>query len=162
LAEVEGQIRERLTAEKLGQLLDQRANELVEKVRQSNGDLKKAAQSMGLDFKTPPEFTRQGAIEGLGSASSLQAAFSAPLGDILKPVTVGDQRFVCKMVGRTAADESDMAAQRDSLLEQLKSQRAREHVELFEEGIRDQLVKQGKVKIHQDVINRLVSSYRGS
>jgi hypothetical protein len=33
---------------------------------------------------------------------------------------------------------------------------------LFEEGIRDQLVKQGKVKIHQDVINRLVSSYRGS
>ena len=162
LAEVEGQIRERLTAEKLGQLLDQRANELVEKVKQSNGDLKKAAQSMGLDFKTPPEFTRQGAIEGLGSASSLQAAFSAPLGDILKPVTVGDQRFVCKVVGRTAADESDMAAQRDSLLEQLKSQRAREHVELFEEGIRDQLVKQGKVKIHQDVINRLVSSYRGS
>ena len=33
---------------------------------------------------------------------------------------------------------------------------------LFENGVKDMLIKQGKIKIHQDVINRLISSYRTS
>ncbi len=33
---------------------------------------------------------------------------------------------------------------------------------LFESGVRDMLIKQGKIKIHQDVINRLIGNYRSS
>jgi hypothetical protein len=28
-------------------------------------------------------------------------------------------------------------------------------------GLREQLIKEGKVKIHEDVVNRLVANYRG-
>ena len=33
--------------------------------------------------------------------------------------------------------------------------------DLFEAGLRQHLIKEGKVKIHQDVVNRLVASYHG-
>ena len=32
----------------------------------------------------------------------------------------------------------------------------------FETGVRDALIKEGKVKIHQDVVNRLIANYRTS
>ena len=60
--------------------------------------------------------------------------------------------------GRTLAAASTETA---GLRDELKSKKARERNELFEAGLREQLVKEGKVKIHQDVVNRLVANYRG-
>ena len=48
-----------------------------------------------------------------------------------------------------------------SLRDELKSKKARERDQLFEAGLREQLIKEGKVKIHEDVVNRLVANYRG-
>ncbi len=48
-----------------------------------------------------------------------------------------------------------------TLRDEIKSQKARDRNSLFEAGLRDALIKQGKIKIHQDVINRLLASYRG-
>ena len=55
-----------------------------------------------------------------------------------------------------------MAAERDSIVEQLKNSQARARVEMFEANIREQLIRDGKIKVNQDVLNRLVSSYKGS
>ena len=38
---------------------------------------------------------------------------------------------------------------------------ARERADLFEDGVRAALIRKGKIKIHQKVIDRLVASYRG-
>ena len=46
--------------------------------------------------------------------------------------------------------------------DEIKSQRARERNTLFETGVRDMLIKEGKIKINQDVINRLIGNYRSS
>jgi peptidyl-prolyl cis-trans isomerase D len=161
LAEVENQIRGQLTTEKLGRLVEERAREALEKAKSMNGDLRKAAQALGLDWKAPPEFTRDGAAEGLGAGTYIREAFASEVGRFFGPVEVNGQRFVCKVVDKIPADLSQLAAQRDEIVQQIKSRKARERAEVFDGTLRHQLVKEGKVKIHQDVINRLVASSRG-
>jgi peptidyl-prolyl cis-trans isomerase D len=162
ISEVEGQIRETLTGQKLAVLVDKKVAEGAGKAKALNGNLKALAQSMGLELKTPPEFTRDGAVEGLGSAGYVEAAFSRPVGEVIGPVTVGDNRAVYKIVARTPADETQLVEQHEALADRLRSQRAQERVGLFEDGIMQRLVKEGKVKIHQDAIKRLVTNYSGS
>jgi type III secretory pathway component EscR len=43
--------------------------------------------------------------------------------------------------------------------DQLKQQKTTERAQLFEDGIKKRLQQEGKLKIHQDVITRLVQSY---
>jgi peptidyl-prolyl cis-trans isomerase D len=163
LADVESQIRSRLTTEKLGQLVDQKAREAMEKVKALNGDLKKAAQAEGLEWKEPVPFTRDGAAEGLGPASYVSEAFTNPPGYVFGPVTMAEQKFICKVVAQVPADMSKLdAAQRTELARMIRDRKASERVEVFEATLRDRLIREGKVKIHKDVIDRLVASYRAS
>ena len=48
-----------------------------------------------------------------------------------------------------------------SIRDELKSQKGRDRNTLFQEGLRTALVKQGKIKYHEDVIKRLLSSFLG-
>ncbi len=160
LAEVEEQIRQRLAEDKVRQLVEQKARELLERAKAS-GDLQSAGRQMGLEWKRTQPFARTGAADGLGSAAYLERAFTGRPGEIFGPVAVEDKRFVCKIVEQIPADLGQLAAQRDAIMEWLKSEKARERNELFEQSVRDRLISEGKVKIHQDVINRLVANYRG-
>ena len=161
LQEAEAGIRQTLDKQKLDQLVNKRADELAAKAKAMNGDLEKAAKSLGLEVKTPEAFDRSGAVEGLGQAAYVGEAFTKPDGTILGPLSVPDGKVVAKVLERTPADMSKFAALRSDLRDQLKKKKAQERAELFEAGLREQLIKEGKVKIHQDVVNRLVSSYRG-
>jgi peptidyl-prolyl cis-trans isomerase D len=161
LSEVEAEIRGSLVEAKLSQLAQQRAQEALEKARAFDGDLKRVSRSMGLDWKLTPEFGRNGAAEGLGSAESLEAAFTGNVGDVFGPVSAAGRQFVCKVVDKIPADLSQFATERDNIQQQLKSQKATERSGLFEEGLRNQLIEEGEVKIHQDVVDRLVASYTG-
>jgi len=66
------------------------------------------------------------------------------------------------VIAHAGADLSQLAAQRNIIRDEIKSQRARERNTLFESGVKDMLVKEGKIKIHQEVINRLIGNYRTS
>jgi peptidyl-prolyl cis-trans isomerase D len=159
--EAQGRIREALQKQKLDRLVNKRADELVAKAQAMNGDLEKAAKSLGLEVKTPDAFDRQGAVEGLGQAAYVGQAFAKPDGAVFGPVSVPDGRVVGKVLSHVPADMSQFAAQRSGLRDELKSKKARERDELFEAGLREQLIKEGKVKIHQSVVDRLVANYRG-
>ena len=161
LEEAQGRIRQMLESQKLQQLVTKRANELVAKAQAMNGDLEKAAKSLGLEVKSPDAFSRQGAVEGLGQAGYVGQAFDRPVGDIFGPLPLTDGQVVGKVISHMPADMSQFEAQRMGLRDELKSKKARERVDLFDAGLRDQLIKEGKVKIYQDVVNRLVASYRG-
>ena len=87
--EVENQIRPALAQEKARRLVTQKADDLAAKVKAMNGDLKKAAQSMGLEVVSAPEFTRNGAIEGLGSPDAIPEIFTKPAGTVFGPTMVG-------------------------------------------------------------------------
>lgn len=159
--DVQNQIRETLTNEKAAQLMAQRANELYQKASSMGGDLGKAAQQLKLEAKTSDDFDRQGAVEGLGPASMVTDAFTRPVGSLIGPVAITDARVVAKVLERKEADMAAFAAQRSNLQQELKSRKARERNQLFEDGLREALSKEGKIKIHRDVLNRLQASFHG-
>jgi peptidyl-prolyl cis-trans isomerase D len=163
LAEVHNQIRDLMVQNRATAAVQRHANELIEKTKAMGGDLAKAAKSMGLEVKTSNDVDRAGNIEGIGMASYVSEGFGKPDGTIIGPVGVPDGgTIVAKVVSHTGADMAQLAAQRSTIRDEIKSQRARERNTLFESGVRDALIKQGKIKIHQDVINRLISNYRTS
>jgi len=159
--EAKPQIRQVVERLKLEQLVTKRTDEVISKAKAMNGDLGKAAKSLGLELKTPDAFDRQGAVEGLGQASYISQAFLTPDGTILGPVGLPDGRVVVKVVAHVPPDMSQLPAQQSMIRDELKGKKARERNDLFEAGLREQLVKEGKIKIHQDVLNRLVANYHG-
>jgi peptidyl-prolyl cis-trans isomerase D len=163
LAEVEGTIRTRIAGNRATAAVQTHARELLEKAKAMGGDLAKAAKSMGLEAKTSEEVDRAGKIEGLGSANYITEAFGRPDGSLFGPMGMPDgYTFVGKVISHSGADLSQLAAQRSAIRDQIKGERSRDRNTLFENGVKDLLIKQGKIKIHQDVINRLVANYRTS
>jgi peptidyl-prolyl cis-trans isomerase D len=159
--EAQSQIRPSLTQEKTYRLVEQKAIELAAKVKELNGDVKKAAQSTGLEVATSPEFARNGTIEGLGSPDGIPETFTKPVGTVFGPTMIGSYRVVGKVVARTPANMAELAAQTDVIRDEIKRTKARERNALFEDGIRQQLTKEGKIKIHSEVLKRLTTNYRG-
>ena len=123
-------------------------------------DLKKLAQSTGGEFKTAPAFGRDGAAEGIGGAQFLAEAFVKPVGSVFGPIQVSGSFFIVKVIERTEADMSKLPAERDALLLQIKRRKAAERKDLFEDGIVEALIREGKVKIHENAVRRLVAAYR--
>ncbi len=161
-AEVQNSVRDTMVAQRSAGAVSKHAQELLDKAKSMGGDLAKAAKSMGLDVKTSDEVTRNGAVEGLGSASYLQQGFGMPDGSVFGPVATPDSTVVAKVIGHSQADMSKMAAERVKIRDEIKTRKARDREGLFEAGLRDTLIKQGKIKIHQEVINRLIAQYRGA
>ncbi|HZT33261.1 MAG TPA: peptidyl-prolyl cis-trans isomerase [Bryobacteraceae bacterium] len=159
--EAESQVRDQVIKDKLTKLVDQQASELAEKAKAAGGDLAKAAKSMGLEVKTSDDFDRAGAIEGLGSAVLVQEAFSRAAGSVVGPMALADGKLVYKVLSHTEANMAGLAAERDAIREDLKNRKARDRGALFEDGLRQALIQEGKIKIHQQVVNRLIANYRG-
>ena len=82
-------------------------------------------------------------------------------GALFGPVEFPEGRLVGKVISHLAPNTADFAAERSVLRDELKTRKARERNELFEAGLRDRLIKEGKVKIHQEVLNRLIANFRG-
>jgi hypothetical protein len=125
------------------------------------GDLAKAAKSMGLEVKTSNEIDRAGNIDGLGSAGYVVEGFSRPDGTVFGPIGTPDGgTVVAKVIAHIHPDVSKLPEQRATIRDEIKSQKARERNSLFEAGVKDALTKQGKIKIHPDVLSRLIANYR--
>jgi peptidyl-prolyl cis-trans isomerase D len=159
--EVKEQIHDTMVKNRLAAAVEKHARELMDKAKADGGDLAKVAKSMGLEVKTSDEITRTSDIQGIGSAAYFQEAFLRPDGTIIGPIGVPDGTVVAKVVAHIQPDMSKLAEQRATIRDQIKSEKARDRDMLFEAGVRDRLISEGKVKIHQDVINRLAQNYRG-
>jgi peptidyl-prolyl cis-trans isomerase D len=157
--EAKADVRNKASQDKLQQILGAKAAELMAKTKAMGGDLEKAAKEMGIEVKTSPDVNRNGAIEGLGSASSLPEAFTKPIGSVFGPIAVTGGRVIAKVISKTPADLSTLAAQSSSIRDELRQQKSRDRSMLFEEGLKKRLQDEGKLKIHQDVITRLVQTY---
>ena len=126
------------------------------------GDLAAAAKALNLEVKTSNEVDRNGAIESVGNASSIPDAWSKPEGSLLGPVSVTGGKLVGKVVAKTPANMAELAAQAETIRNELRQTRARERAQMFQGGLVDRLKSEGKVKINEDVRTRLVSQYQRS
>ena len=159
-ADVKKQIQQALERQKLDEIVNKKTADLLAEAKAS-GDLRKAAKALKLDVATSPAFDRNGAVEGLGQAFAFLEAFNQPDGAIFGPVLVQTGRVIAKVVAHTPADMAQLPTLAGSIRDELKSKKARERNMLFEDGLREALVKEGKIKIHQQVVDRLIANYRG-
>ncbi len=158
--EVTADVKNKASADKLQQILSEKSQELLKKTQADGGDLNKAAKEMGLEVKTSADVNRTGTIEGLGQAGSIiPEAFTKPVGSVIGPFAVVGGRGVAKVEAKTPADLAELASQTSTIRDELRQQKARDRATLFEDGLKKRLQEQGKLKIHQDVITRLVQSY---
>jgi len=109
--EAQSMIRPALVRDKAMKLTSQKADELAAKVKAMNGDLKKAAQSMGLEVVTTPEFARHGSIQGLGSPDAFQEIFTKPAGTVFGPSLYSTSKVIGKITARIAPNMADLPAQ---------------------------------------------------
>ena len=158
-AEVQSKIKDTISRNRTQGTLQKHAQELLDKAKAMGGDLEKAAKSMGLEAKTSDVVGPTDTIEGLGSVTVFVEAFKRPDNALFGPFAANDGVMVGKILQHVPADTSKLAEQRASIIDDIKTQRARDRNTLFEAGIRDALVKEKKVRIYQDVVNRLVSDY---
>jgi peptidyl-prolyl cis-trans isomerase D len=157
--EVKVDAKNRAAKEKLDKLLVTKAQEFVAKINALNGDFDKAAKELKIEVKTSTDVDRQGAVEGVGTASTIPDAFSKPVGAIIGPQSVSGGELVAKIVSKTPANMAELPAKMASIRDELKQQKQRDRAQLFQDGLKARLTADGKVKIHQDVIARIVASY---
>jgi PPIC-type PPIASE domain len=157
--EVQNQVRDAIVLGRLAKAAQDHARELADKAKAMGGDLAKAAKSMGLEVKTSNEVDRAGNIDGLGNASYIWEGFARPDGTVFGPVGTPDGgTVVSKVIAHIQPDLSKLPEQRATIRDEIKSQKARERNSLFEAGLKDALKKH--IKIHQDVLSRLIANYR--
>jgi hypothetical protein len=158
-SEVEAQVRQNYAQTQGTTLVQEKTKKLMDVLKSNGGDLQAAAKSQKLDLKTADFFSRDGAAEGIGPGRSLQEAFEKPDGTLIGPLSIGGQTVVGKVVARQEPDMKKLAEQRDALVSQLKSQKAQRRRALLQDSIVTRLIQEGKIKKHQDVINRLMARY---
>jgi hypothetical protein len=73
---------------------------------------------------------------------------------------VQDRTVVYKIVDRQAADAKDFAKERESVLVELKQQKARTQYDLLLDSIVAKLRADKKLKIHPDAMQRLMAQYK--
>jgi peptidyl-prolyl cis-trans isomerase D len=160
-SEVEAQVRQSYSQQHATQLASEKSKKAADLLKENGGDLKAAAKSVGLEVKTSDFISRDSAIEGIGSAVYLAEAFSKPVGTVVGPLAAGGPASLLgKIVERQPADMSKLAQERDTIVTQLKSQKAQQRSMLFQDSVLTTLIRQGKIKKHQDTINRLIARYR--
>ena len=157
--EAKADARSRANKEKMDKVLAAKAAELVSKTNALGGDLEKAAKEMKIELKTSGDVDRQGAIEAIGTASTIPGVFEKPVGSILGPQLVSGGEMVAKLIAKTPANIVDLPSQMTAIREELKQQKQRDRGQFFQDGLKAKLTAEGKVRIHQDVINRIVQSY---
>jgi peptidyl-prolyl cis-trans isomerase D len=146
-SEVETQVRQAYLQGEANRIVSEKAAKAAELLKQ-NGDINAAAKAVGGEVKNTDFFTSSGAVEGVGSASLLADYFHKPVGTVFGPLAAGAITVVGKVAGYQDADLSKLAQQHDKIIEQLK------------DSILTDLIKRGKVKKHQAVIDRLIAQYR--
>jgi peptidyl-prolyl cis-trans isomerase D len=159
LAEVESGIRNQIAEQKAYEIIAAKQKE-VESLVKSGADLKQIAQTLGAEVKTSNEFTRDGAAEGVGSGNYFGELFEKQPGALTGPVNISGQLVVARLNARTEADMSKLEEDRLNLVTSVKGRKSQERKELFEDGLLNRMIEKGKVKINQDVIRRLIDSYR--
>jgi peptidyl-prolyl cis-trans isomerase D len=157
--EVKGQVRDAMVNFRLSKIVRDKSTELSNAARANGGDLAKAAKAMGLEVKTTEPFKRQGSVDGLGSANYFEQAFGDAVGTVLNPIPMADSTVVVKVVQRVDADMSKLPEQRGQIVESLKGDKARERNTIFEAGLVSELERQGVVKLHPEVVQRIVASF---
>jgi len=122
-------------------------------------DFDKAAKSLGLTSKQSNDFSANEYVEGVGSGTQLSDAFTLNPGQVSGVISAGTNQVLFKVVSHTPANESDFAAQRDQIGEELLDQKRNLQFEIYRQNLKDQYIRAGKLKINDAGMKQYLASY---
>lgn len=160
LDEVRAQVKEAATKSKTLNMAYSKADELVAKAQSMGGDLEKAAKAMNMTVKASNDIGRSDPIEGVGSAGAFPDIFRKPVGTVLAPSAIPDGKMVAKVLAFTPADSAALAGQRAKIVSDLRTKKAEERAKVFQQGLRQSMTASGKLKVNQDVVDRILATYK--
>ena len=158
-AEVQGEVLGKYTTAEADRLAQEAAKTAADRARKGES-LAAIGKSYGLTVKTAAPFTIDGAAEGIGSATTLSAAFKDNVGDILGPVAAQSGQFVCRVSEKIPADMTQFAKNKESVIQNLTQQRQGVQQPLFRDSVVAELKRRGKIKMNQDTLSRLIGSFQ--
>jgi peptidyl-prolyl cis-trans isomerase D len=156
--EVADQVKQAFTTSKSQEIAQNKAKEAADRLR-AGEDIEKVAKSYKLDVSTTNFFSREETVEGLGSAVYVEDGFNKPDGAILGPTAIQNREVVSKVIGKMAADEAALAAERDQIARSIKQRKEQEVGALFMDSIFTQLERDGKAKLYPQAIARVAGAF---
>lgn len=157
-SEVQADVQQRYVSGEAQRLATEAAKTAADRAKKGES-LDTIAKSDGLSVKTAAPFTVEGAAEGIGSGSTLEAAFQANVGGIVGPVQAAGGDVVCQVTQSIPADMAQYAAAKNATVQALKQKREQIDAPLFSDSVLSELKRKGKVKMNPDTMNRLINSY---
>ena len=156
--EVRSKIEEEFKNERANALLSQKTQELSDRAKAEH-DLKRAAKELGATVKTSDFVAPDGQVPDLGSMTGQAAqAFTMKPGEISGPINSGSNGVVIALLESQQPADTEFAAKRDQIREQLLQNKQQEIFGLFVSNLRDQMEKSGKIKINQEEMKALTHS----
>jgi len=153
--EIRARVETEFNNERSNTLLTQKTHELSDRAK-ADHDLKKAAKELGATVKTSDFVLPDGQVPDIGSMSGgASVAFTMKPGDISGPIDSGGNGAVISLLEVQAPTDTDFAAKRDQIREQLLQSQQQELFGLFVANVREQMEKSGKIKINQEELKAL-------
>ena len=156
--EIRSKVEEEFKNERSSALLQQKLQELSDRAK-ADHDLKKAAKELSAAYKSSDFVLPDGQIPDIGSMTGqASVAFTMKPGEISGPIVSGQDGAVLQVLEDQKPDESEFAAKRDQIRDELMQSKQQEIFGLFITSLREQMEKSGKIKINQDEMKTLTRS----
>jgi peptidyl-prolyl cis-trans isomerase D len=154
--EVKDKVAQALKQDKAKQQLEQTARQLASSAG-SAGDLKAAAEKLGLEGQTADTYKLGSPLGAAGTSPAADnAIYNLKAGEVDKePIKIGDNWVVVGATKRVEADLAEFAKQRESLMQGALQERRGQVFEDYINAVQAKLQSEGRIKIYDDVIARL-------
>jgi peptidyl-prolyl cis-trans isomerase D len=160
LEEARTQIRTVETTRQAVALQTRKTQELADRAKQAGASFEALAKEFNAVYKSPDSFGRFGALEGVGSAATVLEAFKLPAGGVLGPMLLDGKQHVFRVVAREDADISKLPAERQAVLERVKTRKSRERGDVFEDGLVNELLRRGEAKIYPGAKEKVTAFFQ--
>ena len=159
-SEVQDEVLQKYKTDESARLALEAAKSAAAEARKGTS-LQEIAKQRKLQVKTAAPFTIDGAAEGIGSAATLfPEAFKQNVGAIVGPVGAQSDQFVCRISQKIPADMAQFAKDKDSIIQGLVAQKRAAQQPLFRASVVADLKSHRKIKVNEEAINRIVSSFQ--
>jgi len=154
LADVRAKVEADYRNEQSTTLAKQRAEELYQRV-QGGETLAAAGKALGFEVQTSEFLSQNDTLASLVPMHRLAAAFNLRIGQTSRPLDQASNWFVYKVVERQEPNPEDLAKQRADIERQLTLAKQQMAFDAFQESLRQQLSREGKLRINDQVLKRL-------
>ncbi|MGH9342463.1 MAG: peptidylprolyl isomerase [Terriglobia bacterium] len=160
LSEVEQKVEQDYRAGQAKILTAEKAKQFA--AQASSGNFAKLAQAAGYKAQQSQDFTQQDQVQDGIPATSLASAFTLRPGQTSSAIAIGSTYVVFQVISHTPANESDFASQQTPLAEQLLQQKRDLAFQIYQDSLKQQMIRSGKLKYNPSAMKTFIAGYQTS